>query len=144
MSSTTNEHKNMICIDCVHMVLSNFLHCTETMLINQTYAALSRSKLYNAAVVIQRWYRSRKLHGDSPYEKVTLKTLKRFYVTKYEEDWLKNFPQGAVYKLGLDTRDLADKYINPTPKMQEAFVRTFYQFCEDFKITHEDLFYYGW
>lgn len=128
--------------DCIRIILS-MLSPVKVALVDKTQALESNKILNNSAIKIQKWYRSRRLIGDSPYEYITLKTLKRFYVVKYEKQWLTVFPSKAINKLNLQGEYL-HKYLNPTNKMNTAFVHTFYQFCIDFDITVGDLEYYGW
>lgn len=143
--STISDSKifiyNNIPDDCIRIILS-MLHPVKVALIDKYQSLESNKILNNSSIKIQKWYRSRKLIGDSPYEYTTLKTLKRFYVVKYKRRWLTEFPCKAINKLRLQGEYL-HKYLNPN-EMNTAFVRTFYQFCIDFEITIDNLEYYGW
>lgn len=136
--SSTNICKNILC------KILEFLHNTETCLLSKEFAEKSRRLQTEAAVRLQEWYKSHSLVGSNePYEYCTLRTLKRFYVTKYSKSWLRQLTKFGVKKLGL-TGDNVGKYLNPTAKMKQGVVRTFYQFCDEFNINANDLYYYGW
>jgi len=67
--------------DCIRIILS-MLSPVKVALIDKTQSLESNKILNNSAIKIQKWYRSRRLIGDSPYEYITLKTLKRFLCSK--------------------------------------------------------------
>lgn len=129
-------------MDCVYYILS-MLHPAEVASVNTKYAHHSRKIINTAVKKIQMWYRSRKLFGYEPYEYVTRRTLIRFYIVKYKKEWLNILPERAIWKLGL-TGPYISKYLNPTTEMRIGKVRTFLNFCNDFNITREELWYYGW
>ncbi len=114
----------------------------------------SRATFGDAARVLQKWYRGKRLLFAAPMSKpsgsgdngygVTLRTLKRYYVAKYEPEWVRGLPTTAIRKLGLENHRMAGRYLNPTPEMQRAYVRTFYRFCEDLDVTSRLLYDYGW
>lgn len=128
--------------DCVRIIL-DMLHPTKVAQIDTIQAKCSRVIINNATTVIQRWYRSRKLSGDTPYHHTTLHTMLRFYVTRQNVDFLKSFPVFAITKLSL-TGEYTEKYRNPTLEMKKCVVRTFYQFCKDSSLSLQDLNYIGW
>lgn len=129
-------------MDCVRVIL-NMLHPTQVAGVDVTQAYSSRLIVNSATTKIQRWYRLRKLNGGHPYDRVTMRTLIRFYIVKYKEEWLQELPAKAIRKLALTGPHVA-KYLDPTPAMRLGKVRTFLQFCEDFSLTTDHLDYYGW
>ena len=127
---------------CVREILNN-LHPYYSGCIDKTQALRSANIIRNAVVKIQRWYRMYRLEDDTPPEYKTLKVLKRFYVVKYKEKWLRELPFRMILKLHLGGVHTG-KYLNYTDGMIGSTVRTFYQFCEDFNVTTDNLDVYGW
>ena len=127
---------------CVREILNN-LHPYYSGCIDKTQALRSTNIIRNAVVRIQGWYRRYRLKEDAPPEYTTLRVLKRFYVVKYKKLWLMELPFRMIRKLHLRGVHTG-KYLNYTDDMIRSPVRTFYQFCEDFNVTTDNLNVYGW
>jgi hypothetical protein len=83
------------------------------------------------------------LYGDMPYEKITLKTLKRFYITKYTSEWLIDFPQMVIQSFDLNGNQWC-KYANTTDAYKRKYVRHFLEFCHESDLNKADLLIIGW
>jgi hypothetical protein len=128
-------------------IITSFLPLDLVSGINRRFHDKVQTLREKSAIKLQRWYRYRRLLEEEPYEEgCTLKTLKRFYITKYKTKWLKRFPTGAIDKLsgfGKETPAwIVEKYTKSG--LPIAFVRTFYEFCDDYNMTKEDLETNGW
>ena len=120
----------------VHYIL-NFLHLSETKIISKYRYHIYRVTLMDSISRISNLYHRRLLLGDGPYDKVTLKTLKRFYIVKYKPEWLYHFPTMASTCLGINY--IADKNYSTS-----QYVRKFLDFCKDINITKQDFWNIGW
>lgn len=102
--------------------------------------------LLNSVIKIQRWYLRFRLVDDTPPYPVTKKTLMRFYITKYNKQWLKSFPRDAILKLNYLNRPdkLKQKYLVPTLEMTNTYTRTFMLFVREYDLSLNDFYYYGW
>lgn len=150
MTMVTKEDFVMELPDDCFLYVGNFLPARKFSQLNKKLFQKWQIKRLQAVLKIQRWYRTYRLTSDdpysSPYDEVTRKTLLRFYVTKYKKEWLQQFPNKAVSKLSYLNRsqELKDKYLNLSSQMNKAYIRTFYNFVNEYNITKNDLDYYGW
>ena len=111
----------------------HFLNISDAANINQKFREISRKK---AIKRIGNFYYSRKLfYKEPPPRKLTLRVLKRYYIVKYEKEWLQDFPEQICRLLRIPFSE------NYCP---EKYVRNFYHFCEKYNIDKRDLDYYGW
>ena len=96
-----------------------------------------RAETSKFAAKIQKFYRARKLVGSNPYDFCTLHTLKRFYVVKYEPEWLKHFPMSFCNYFNLPLHE-------PYRNIGDNYVEKFYSFCGLYGVGKADLESYGW
>ena len=127
---------------CVRKIL-NYLHPCQIAHIDKYQSRISTAIIRKAAVRIQRWYKRYRLLGTAPYHYVTLRTLKRFYVAKYKNEWLTDLPVRLIRKLHLHGSGI-DRYMHYTYEARPYHVRAFYRFCDQACITVDDLNFYGW
>lgn len=142
------ENNNLLCKNMINHIFS-YLHSNDIKLVNKKYYDMYKRKLLSSVSSIGKFYIGRKLHGDSPYNYTTLKTLKRFYVTKYTPDMLRDFPPsylGLLIHLGhvSPTDPNVLKYTEPSPERHRGFVKNFLEFCEEYNVDNNEFTGWGW
>lgn len=121
----------------VHKIL-DYLHTSETKYICKKRYQMHITKVMTSVSAISNFYHSRLLLGDTPYEHVTLHTLKRFYIVKYKPMWLQDFPEMAACCLGIENVDR--KFIG----RKGNYGKQFYQFCRMYKLDKTMFMTIGW
>ena len=85
----------------------------------------------------------RNLHVDpEPHPRqVTLRTYKRYFVTKYKPAWLQDFPKQAITLFGFSGPNTL-RHTSARLQDDKAYVRNFYEFCTEFNMSREHLIHY--
>lgn len=122
-------------------IIKNVSHVNYS-LVNNLFYNIYKNKLLTNTKNLQKWYRKYRLNENIPDPRnVTRKTLIRFYITKYKEEWLRQYPRFCISLLGI------------TP-VEEKFYDSYYcdgnltsffrEFCEKYMKNKEDFYYAGW
>ena len=135
-------------MDIVHDIFT-FLHPSETKFVSKKMSQQYKQALVSATCLVQRHFRRFQLVSAHPYDRVTFRTLKRFYVTKYRPEWLRRFTQAyvrLVVDLGYfaETDPLVLKFLYPTEEQLMGFVKNFYDCCIEFNIPPQEFEAWGW
>ena len=120
--------------DLVNRVM-DMINTSDKVFLNREQE--KRTETSKFAAKIQKFYRARKLVGGNPYDFCTLHTLKRFYVVKYEPEWLKDFPMSFCNYFNLPLHE-------PYRNIGDNYVEKFYSFCALYGVGKADLESYGW
>ena len=111
-------------------------------LVNNLFNTIYKNKLLTNTKNIQKWYRRYRLTENIPDpSNVTRKTLIRYYITKYTEEWLRKFPRFCISKLGITL--VEDKFYDPY--FCDGNLTSFFrEFCNKYMKHKEDFYYAGW
>ena len=92
--------------------------------------------------ILQKWWKLYRLPNCVPNPDILTKnTLLRYYISKYELQWIQRFPRTAIYKLGITVINFDDiKYYHDSTS---NIVATMRNFCNKY-MNKEDFIYYGW
>ena len=110
-------------------------------LVNNLFYNICKNKLLTNTKKIQTWYRRYRLTDNLPPCNVTRKTLIRYYITKYTEEWLRKFPRLCISKLGITL--VEDKFYDPY--FCDGNLTSFFrEFCDKYMKHKEEFIYAGW
>jgi hypothetical protein len=105
--------------------------------------AVKNQYRYNAAKKIQRWFRHRKLLPGqySTPEYATRNTMIRYYLVKYEIDWLQKLPKRMIIKCGLVVEPIDEKFNHILPLQNLISEVRYFMFKY---ATNDVMCHYGW
>tara|TARA_Y100000389_G_C17160122_1_gene363967 strand:- start:137 stop:556 length:420 start_codon:yes stop_codon:yes gene_type:complete len=132
--------------DDIILHILNYLNNDINNLLINKYCYKNLKKIYIKYIksinILQKWWRRYRLPMDEPdYDFVTRKTLLRYYIAKYKIEWLQQFPNHAIHKLGIivNNNDI-NKYLNIPQYNITTYMRNF---CDKY-MNKTDFIYYGW
>lgn len=111
--------------------------------VDKLCAAKYRNCSNNAANKIQRWYRSRKLEPglyDIP-EYLTRNTMIRYYLVKYNIEWLQDLPRRMIRKCGVVIEQEDERFNYQLPL--DSLIGEVRYFLMKYA-TMDVMMYYGW
>lgn len=143
-----NNNSILLCNNMIDHIFS-YLHVNDIKFISKKNYNKYKKRLDKSISTIKNKYMKIKLHGDIPYDNITLKTLKRFYITKYRPEWLREFPISytrILISTGYitPTDPIAIKYLEPSEDQNNGYVKNFLECCSDYNITMNDFISWGW
>ena len=114
----------------------------NTLFVNKLFNKIVKKKILLQINILQKWWKLYRLPNCVPNpDLLTRNTLLRYYIAKYELQWIKTFPRNAIHKLGIIAINFEDiKYYHDSTSNA---VTTMRNFCNKY-MNKSDFIYYGW